>query len=280
MSWTWLLGMLVGLLGCGIHSQEAALNSEENLDNQEEQLLEITSEENIDEDTPIAAVASSQEESGEKDHTSNEDEVVDYEILDVEPVLQTSEHNSIEEEDSESDGEYENEEIKEEDEDNNEEMLVEEEGGEEDEENGEEEDENKEDTVKEEEPSSDIEDSYTSEASDDDKVITRYEAGGVPQFTDEKAYLKGMEEMEILEDSEVFPRYHTGSLCGVCSVCEHCSNCDKCPCKEGEMSPLCHHCQLCPVCSICPAVCDTVCTPGGFIDEFTGLIYKMFASLL
>uniref|UniRef100_A0AAY4C040 Sarcoplasmic reticulum histidine-rich calcium-binding protein n=1 Tax=Denticeps clupeoides TaxID=299321 RepID=A0AAY4C040_9TELE len=246
MSWTWLLGMLVGLLGCGIHSQEAALNSEENLDNQEEQLLEITSEENIDEDTPIAAVASSQEESGEKDHTSNEDEVVDYEILDVEPVLQTSEHNSIEE----------------------------------DEENGEEEDENKEDTVKEEEPSSDIEDSYTSEASDDDKVITRYEAGGVPQFTDEKAYLKGMEEMEILEDSEVFPRYHTGSLCGVCSVCEHCSNCDKCPCKEGEMSPLCHHCQLCPVCSICPAVCDTVCTPGGFIDEFTGLIYKMFASLL
>ncbi|KAM9424171.1 uncharacterized protein KZ484_011453 isoform 2-T2 [Pholidichthys leucotaenia] len=76
-------------------------------------------------------------------------------------------------------------------------------------------------------------------------------------------------------------QFHSGSLCSVCSICEHCSDrCGKCPCEEGDMSDHCGQCQECSTCYLCPILCDTVCTPGGFVDEMTGSIFQTVASFL
>ncbi|AWP18284.1 putative acidic repeat-containing protein-like, partial [Scophthalmus maximus] len=52
----------------------------------------------------------------------------------------------------------------------------------------------------------------------------------------------------------------------------HCDECEKCPCEEGDKSEICDHCKMCSFCHVC-AVCQTVCQPGGFLDEVTGSIY-------
>ncbi|KAI9534127.1 hypothetical protein NQZ68_016845, partial [Dissostichus eleginoides] len=58
----------------------------------------------------------------------------------------------------------------------------------------------------------------------------------------------------------------------------HCDNCDKCPCEEGDKSEHCDDCKMCNFCHVCP-VCQTLCKPGGFLDEVTGSIYKTVADV-
>ncbi|KAL7372510.1 hypothetical protein ABVT39_017662 [Epinephelus coioides] len=83
------------------------------------------------------------------------------------------------------------------------------------------------------------------------------------------------------EPADDILEYRSGSLCSVCSICEHCSkNCDQCPCEDGDESEHCEICQECSSCYICPILCDTICTPGGLVDELSGSLFQTVASFL
>lgn len=90
-------------------------------------------------------------------------------------------------------------------------------------------------------------------------------------------------EDDVTEEEPVADllQFQPGSLCSVCSICDHCSkNCDNCPCEDGDESEQCEHCQECSSCYLCPLLCDTICTPGGLIDELTGSLFQSFSALL
>ncbi|KAJ4940194.1 hypothetical protein JOQ06_026503 [Pogonophryne albipinna] len=79
----------------------------------------------------------------------------------------------------------------------------------------------------------------------------------------------------IEEPATVLLQYRSGSLCSVCTICEHCStDCEKCPCEDDDESDHCEQCQDCSSCYICPLLCDTICSPGGLVDELTGTLFQ------
>jgi len=66
--------------------------------------------------------------------------------------------------------------------------------------------------------------------------------------------------------------YAKGSVCGYCEYCSFCEQCKDCPCETSPSKPNCKMCKYCKYCKICDTICDTVCTPGGILDRFTGAI--------
>ncbi|KAM6951231.1 uncharacterized protein FYW47_014758 [Aplochiton taeniatus] len=82
------------------------------------------------------------------------------------------------------------------------------------------------------------------------------------------------------EAVDVPQQFHSDSLCGVCTICAHCKSCNNCPCEEGDESVHCSHCDGCSYCYLCPVLCDTICTPGGLVDELTGSLFGAISSFL
>lgn len=46
------------------------------------------------------------------------------------------------------------------------------------------------------------------------------------------------------------------------------------------MGEHCDQCQHCQFCYLCPLVCETVCTPGSYVDYFSSSLYQALADML
>uniref|UniRef100_T2MGK3 Sarcoplasmic reticulum histidine-rich calcium-binding protein n=1 Tax=Hydra vulgaris TaxID=6087 RepID=T2MGK3_HYDVU len=87
------------------------------------------------------------------------------------------------------------------------------------------------------------------------------------------------ESSETVENQEADQDgYKKGSICVYCKYCKLCKLCDtNCPsCKDDSNN--CNMCKYCKYCRLCGAVCDTVCTPGSFIDTITSAVYDALPS--
>uniref|UniRef100_A0A674MGT1 Sarcoplasmic reticulum histidine-rich calcium-binding protein n=1 Tax=Takifugu rubripes TaxID=31033 RepID=A0A674MGT1_TAKRU len=94
---------------------------------------------------------------------------------------------------------------------------------------------------------------------------------------------EGADEQDTGEDESASDKhaFRPGSLCSICTICEHCSStCAQCPCEDGDQSDHCERCDECSSCYLCPILCDTVCTAGGVVDELSGSLFQVVASLL